>query len=636
MARILIADDEKSIRVTLAEFLRQACHRTYAAKDARGVVALTRKHAIDVAVLDILLGDDNGLNVARKILKIRPNTQIVLITGEPRVQSAREAIHLHVFDYLVKPVNKKTVIEVVDRAAVEKLRRDEYDRMQEERKRYHNRLEHEVAERTAELAQSENRYRSLAENTRDTLCALDEHGLITYIGPQARRYGFDPADLVGQAFLDLVSPDDRRRLAADFEQALSQGETIPSEFRVKAPDGNTYWFEERSTIQRNTEGAVIGFTGVLRDITERKRAETAAQESLEQLRDFEAAVNQGPAVMFRWRIAPGEWPVEMVSSNVNVFGYEAEDFVSGRVNWPAITHPDDVPRLEKEVMRNLRDGVREFGQQYRLLTKSGEIRCIEDRNVVITDADGNPTHIQGVVLDVTDRNNAQQLLVTQQERLRHLAAKLATAQDEEQRQIAEGLHDDVGQILTGASLKLAVLRRYRDPKESERLHGEIGGLLKQAHEKVRRLSFELASSTLHQVGLVEALEELCLSMEQRYGVHFILEGDDEVAPLDENSATVLFKAARELLFNVVKHAGVKKAIVSLRREGNTLKLVVEDHGTGFHQLPDQSDMGSCKGLGLFGIRERLRDLGGRMQIESEPGLCTCVTLWAPLEGAPSR
>jgi PAS domain S-box-containing protein len=631
MARVLIADDEKSIRLTLAEFLRHACHKTYTAKGARGVAILVSRHDIDVVVLDILLGDDNGIKIARNILKARPNTQIILITGEPKVQSAREAIQLHVFDYLIKPVNKKTIIEVVDRAAVEKLRRDEYDRMQRERKRYHTRLEQEVAERTMELAQSESRYRNLAENTRDTLCTLDERGNLTYLGPQARRYGFAPPALEGRQFLDIVVPEDRERMAADFQRAIALGESTPSEFRVKAPDGNLYWFEEQSTIQRNTEGRVTGFTGVLRDITTRKDAEMAAAASLRQLRDFEAAVNQGPAVMFRWRIAPGEWPVEMVSANVSAFGYDAEEFLSGRVSWPGITHPDDVPRLEKEVTAALRDGIRDFGQQYRLLTKSGEVRWVEDRNVVIDDPDGTPTHIQGVVLDVTDRKNVEQLLVVQQDRLRHLAAKLATAQDEEQRQIAEGLHDDVAQVLTAASLKLAVLRRCNTPEESGRLHEEVGALLKQAHEKVRRLSFELASSTLHQVGLLEAIEELCLSMEERYGIHFKIEGDPEIAPLDESSATVLFKATRELLFNVVKHAGVKKAIVSLRHEDNKLKLSVEDYGTGFLRPPEDGDLGSGKGLGLFGIRERLRDLGGRMQIESEPGARTCVTLWVPQE-----
>ena len=102
--------------------------------------------------------------------------------------------------------------------------------------------------------------------------------------------------------------------------------------------------------------------------------------------------------------------------------------------------------------------------------------------------------------------------------------------------------------------------------------------------------------------------------------------------LDEASATVLFKAVRELLFNVVKHAGVREATVSISQDGSMLKLAVEDHGTGFANLAEGEDRGADTGLGLFGIRERLRDLGGKMSIESEPNVRTRVTLWAPVSG----
>ena len=501
MANVLSVDDEPVLHTTLTRFLKLAGHETFSAVDAAETEALIAERNIDVALVDIVLGKDSGLAVARSIRTAQPNTQIILITGHPAVGSAREAIHLHAFDYLVKPVKPEHITDVVNRAAEEKRRRDEYDRLQIEREQYRELLEQRIAERTAELAESEERYRSLAENTQDILCAIDQHGVLKYVGPQVRRYGFKPADIEGRSFMDFVFPDDRDFMAADFHRSLAEDKAFPSEFRVQAPDGALYWFEEWSTIRHNADGAITGFVGVLRDVTERKKAE--------------------------------------------------------------------------------------------------------------------------------------KLRITQQERLRHLAAKLATAQDEEQRHIAEGLHDDVAQLITAIDLKLAVLHRCNDAGDAECLYKELEDLLRKAHVKVRDLSFELLTSTLYQLGLFEAIEELCHGMEERYGVHFAIEGEGQTSALDEATATVLFKAIRELLFNVVKHAGVKNATVSLHREDNMLRVAVEDHGTGFHQFPDEEDIGVSKGLGLFGIEERLRDLGGKMEIESEPQVRTRVTLWIPL-GKPCQ
>ncbi|MGE5609324.1 MAG: ATP-binding protein [Bacillota bacterium] len=123
--------------------------------------------------------------------------------------------------------------------------------------------------------------------------------------------------------------------------------------------------------------------------------------------DFESIVNRSPAVAFLWRVADG-WPVDFVSQSVSQFGYTAEEFLAGQVSWPGITHPDDVPRLEAELQRYFRDGIDEFNQEYRLFDKAGQIRWIEDRNVILRNPQGQITHIQGIIFDVTDRKLTEQ------------------------------------------------------------------------------------------------------------------------------------------------------------------------------------------------------------------------------------
>lgn len=133
---------------------------------------------------------------------------------------------------------------------------------------------------------------------------------------------------------------------------------------------------------------------------------TEARATLERLRELEALVNRSPAIVALWRVEEG-WPVEFVSENVRQFGYAAEDFLSRRALWPDLVHPEDRAKAEAEIIRCLQSGVLEFTQCYRLWTKSGEVRWVEDRSLALTDPSGAVTHVQSIVLDITDRKEAE-------------------------------------------------------------------------------------------------------------------------------------------------------------------------------------------------------------------------------------
>ncbi len=137
----------------------------------------------------------------------------------------------------------------------------------------------------------------------------------------------------------------------------------------------------------------------------------ADKSALGALGGIENIVNRSPALVFIWRVVPGEWPVELVSENVErILGYSRDDFESGRVSWPGITHPDDVPRLEAEVAQYIEQGTDEWSQEYRLITKSGQIRWFRDQNLVLRGPSGDVSYIQSIVLDVTEQKQADEAL----------------------------------------------------------------------------------------------------------------------------------------------------------------------------------------------------------------------------------
>ena len=139
-----------------------------------------------------------------------------------------------------------------------------------------------------------------------------------------------------------------------------------------------------------------------RDITERKRTEFA-------LRQANLVLENSPAVVFRWKVTTG-WPVEMVSQNVNQFGYTAEDLVSGTVPFAQMVHPEDLDRVDRETHENIARGADGFRLEYRLITKNGGVRWVDDRTRVERDTNGEIIFYQGVILDITERKQAEEKL----------------------------------------------------------------------------------------------------------------------------------------------------------------------------------------------------------------------------------
>jgi signal transduction histidine kinase len=162
MSTVMIVDDEKSIRVSLGLFLKNAGYAVIEAADAKDANQWAATHPLDIALIDVRLGKDYGIDVARHLRERQPDVKTILMTGEPNFASASDAIRLRIFDYLVKPIEKKQLLEVVGQAAAVRARENEYAALLRERERTQEYLERQVHLRTAELNQSTANLRALA------------------------------------------------------------------------------------------------------------------------------------------------------------------------------------------------------------------------------------------------------------------------------------------------------------------------------------------------------------------------------------------------------------------------------------------------------------------------------------------
>lgn len=233
--------------------------------------------------------------------------------------------------------------------------------------------------------------------------------------------------------------------------------------------------------------------------------------------------------------------------------------------------------------------------------------------------------------DITARKRMERENDSYQERLRSMASEMSLVEERERRQLATALHDQVGQVLALAKIRLGEMRESGSLDACRCLSEEVRQLLEQAIGTSRSLTFELSPPVLFELGFEPALRALCENFQQQYDLRFEFADDRQPKPLADDMRILLFRAVRELLVNIVKHARAASCRVSCERDDGRILIVVADNGCGFEPTAQSAHSPDSLGFGLFSIRERLHYLGGGMTIESSPGQGTTVILAAPLQ-----
>ncbi len=239
---------------------------------------------------------------------------------------------------------------------------------------------------------------------------------------------------------------------------------------------------------------------------------------------------------------------------------------------------------------------------------------------------------QQLEADIVERKKTEARLRAYRRRLRELASELVLAEEHLRRRIARDLHDDVGQELLSVKMRLAELRK--GGRASAKRSAALEGIIKSVDRTIqntRSLLFDLSPPVLYELGFEPAVEWLTEKLETDHGLAAVFEDDGQAKPLTDDLRIGLFRAVRELLVNIVKHAQAKNVKVSARRDGPNIRVEVEDDGVGFDVEQTQIPGDLSNGFGLFDIRERLHHFGGTFQLESKPGQGTRVTLLAPLK-----
>ena len=249
---------------------------------------------------------------------------------------------------------------------------------------------------------------------------------------------------------------------------------------------------------------------------------------------------------------------------------------------------------------------------------------MEERNLL----DALAEHIG----DIIDHRRDKEKLLDYQAQLKSLASELSLTEERERRRIATELHDRISQFLVISKVRLEALRESAVSEDFAKSLREICNSLDQVIQNTRSLTFDLSSPILYELGFEAAVAEwFDEQFKAKHDISTEFEDDGLPKPLNDDIRVLLFRDVRELLINVIKHANAHKVKVSIHKAGENIKVIVEDNGAGFDISEITSIATKTGGFGLFSIRERLKQLGGHLEIISKPGRGTKVTLTAPLK-----
>lgn len=470
------------------------------------------------------------------------------------------------------------------------------------------------------LRDSEESFRRVVEHIGDALVVDDVEGRVTFANDQfLNLFGFQSAEVSNLKLEDYVA-DDYRAQFRDRHDRRMRGEEVPSHFEYGGSrlDGRRMWLEVDVVAIKNQAGNVIGSQSAIRDITERKRAESALHESEER---FRLVANTAPVMI--WMSGPDKLCNYFNQPWLEFTGRSLEAEL--RNGWAEGVHPEDLNGCLDIYTRSF-DLRESFKMQYRLRRNDGEYRWVLDIGVPRFNPDGSFAGYIGSCIDVTDRKLAEEALAD-------MGRRLIEAHEEERTWIARELHDDINQRIALLAIELDQLKQEM-PESAPAAHKHMRQLrqhLSDIGKDVQGLSHRLHSSKLEYLGIVAAANSFCkeLSEQQNVEIEFTHTGIPRGIP--KEVSLCLFRVLQEALQNAVKHSRVRRFKVDLQGTSEEIHLSVTDFGIGF----DPVVAISSRGLGLISMQERVRLIHGDLSIDSQTERGTTIRVRASLKSGES-
>ena len=459
-----------------------------------------------------------------------------------------------------------------------------------------------TAQKDTELAlrESEEKHRSLVERMGEGLLMVNNGDVIQFANRRTcDMFGYTHEEMLGRVASDLINrPEDQEQMRERNRERQS-GFAETYEIQLRRKSGEFIWCHNTATPVYGKDGVVIGSMAIMADITARKQAEEALHETMENLRTL---IARSPVAMIT---LDGNARVQLWNPAAEkMFGWSEAEVLNQPLPFAS---PDGQAAFGALGAQEMPDDARPPLEQPRI-RKDGTLVVVNLWTAPLRDAQGRITGTLGMLVDITARRRAE-------DELRKLSGWLLRVEDEERRRIARELHDSTAQNLAALAMSLSVLRQAI-PSPDTRAAGllaECKRLVERSVQEIRTISYLLHPPLLDEFGLAWAVCDYADGFAKRSKIRVDLDVPENFERLPHPVELALFRVLQEGLGNVHRHSGSATASIRLARQADTVTLEVRDAGRG---LDPAALGGSTLGVGITGMRERLRQLGGRVEIES--------------------
>jgi PAS domain S-box-containing protein len=579
---LLVEDNPADVRL-IREMFKEAKATWPAPEDTPSLMtAVDRlaKGGINAVLLDLGLPDSEGISTFAKLHNQFPRTPIVVLTGLNNEELGLRSVREGAQDYLVKgQVDSQWLCRAI-LYAVERMQAKEA------------------------LERSEERYRLLVEKNHAGVyrTSLDGH-IMDCNEAFAKVLGYaSREEISAHPMLDFYfDPHEREALVA---RLVVEHTLLNLELCLKRKDGSPVWVLANKNLVEWELGSPPIILGTIVDITRRKLAEEALQQSEGRLRAIVETEPEGVAIA-----ASNGNLLQMNPAGLAMI--EADSFaqVNGKSVLPLIV-PEHRAAFEA-LLEGVCSGNR-ANLEFEIVGLRGTRRWVESHAVPIADEAGSSC-VLAVMRDLTERKHAEKAL-------RGLSTRLLQLQDEERRRIARELHDAIGQNLTALVMNLTLAHKSankRNPKARQAISGSLE-MAERCLDEMRTLSYLLHPPLLDEDGLGSALAWYVKGFTERSGIKTDLKVSSNFGRLSQEVETTLFRVVQESLSNVHRHSKSPTASIRLSRRATGVKLEITDKGQG---LPTQALHSGIQnsgqlGVGIMGMSERAKQLGGRLEIDS--------------------
>jgi PAS domain S-box-containing protein len=640
MTRILVVDDHELVRRGICSILATSSALTVCAEavDGRDAVQKARAERPDIVVMDISMPNMNGLDAAREIKGILPQTEIVMVSQHDSAEMVRQAFKAGARGYVMKSAISSDLLSAIASVSTDQsFVRGALTNV--------NHDAHEILSRSAALEKAlqdnEERLRLARMVMRVGTFEWNMRTDVNHWTPEMEAiYGLAPGTFPGTllAWERLIHPGDREVSMNEIKRAMGKG-GLEKEWRVVWPDGSVHWILCRASVLRDAANEPERLIGVNIEITDRMEIERVSGllAAIVDSSDDAIISKNLDGIITSWN-----------QGAERIFGFTAQEAIGKSI---ALIIPPDRHAEESKILERLKNGERIDHFETVRLSKGGARLDISLAISPVKDRSGRIIGASKVARDITEKKLYERTMRQNEERLRTLASNLESevekrtqelhlrnietieqtvrvqelsdrllqAQDEERRHIARELHDSAGQTLTVMGIHVSRLVDIATQVAPEIVKDadEVHNLLQRLSQEIRTASYLLHPPLLDECGLALALDWYTQGLKERSGLEISLKIPRELGRLPSAVELAIFRIIQECLTNIHRHSGSKCAEIDITRANGNIIVLVKDRGKGISSKRLAEIQSSGKSVGFGGMRERMRLIHGSLNIESK-------------------